>query len=198
MKYLLAILLLLALCSSVQAFESMGGVTYNVSFPLGSTRDFVDATSWRGWGLEGRWFSNENLSFGLSWQWTTFHQQSQGTWPVEGGDLTGSQFRRLSSSPFLVDCHYHFVNTRDRYQKYIPYVGGGLGAFWVEDRLEIGSIVFEDQKWHFGFAPEVGMFINLKYETYAMITLRYDYAFKSGDSDAVSYMALMVGLAYLD
>lgn len=198
MKYALAILLLLALCSSVQAFDSMGGVTYNMSFPLGDTRDFIDATSWRGWGLEGRWFNNENVSFGLSWHWTSFHQQAQGTWPVEGGHVTGSQFRRISTSPFLVNAHYHFVNTRDRYQKYIPYLGFGLGAYWIETRHEIGVFVYEERNWHFGLAPEGGMFVNLKHETYLMITLRYNYAFKSGSADSMQYVALALGLAYLE
>lgn len=198
MKYVLAVIVLLALCPSVQAFDSMGGVTYNISFPLGNTSDFIDATSWRGWGLEGRWFSSDRVSFGLSWHWTAFHQQATGTWPVEGGHVSGGQFRRITASPFLVDAHYHFVNPRDRYQKYIPYLGLGLGANWIETRHEIGIFAFEDRNWHFSFAPEGGLLINLKYETYAMVTLRYNYAFKSGDTDSIQYLALMLGLAYLE
>jgi hypothetical protein len=198
MRYALALLLLLALCSSAQAFNSMGGVTYNVSFTLGDTRDYIDATSWRGWSLEGRWFNNEKLSFGLSWTWTTFHESEQGTWPVEGGHVTGSQFRRISTSPFLVNSHWHFVNTRDRYQKYIPYLGFGLGAYWIETTHEIGVYSFEERNWHFGLAPEGGMFVNLKHETYLMVTLRYNYAFGSGDADSIQYIGLMIGLAYLE
>ncbi|MGD9400639.1 MAG: hypothetical protein PVF95_00065 [bacterium] len=198
MKYVLAILLLLALSSSAQAFSSMGGATYNVSFALGDTREFIDAVSWRGWNLEGRWFHNDNLSFGLSWHWTTLHEQETGTWPVEGGHVTGGQFRRISTSPFLVNTHWHFVNTRDRYQKYIPYLGMGLGAYWIETRHEIGVFAFEDRNWHFGLAPEAGMFVNLKFETYLMVTLRYNYAFKSGSAESMQYVALMVGLAYLE
>ena len=74
-------LVLLGLASAGQAQfmgDSYGAITYNMGLPMSDTKDFTDAYSWRGMGLEFRKFVKNTTSVGLSLGWNVFHDEVNG------------------------------------------------------------------------------------------------------------------------
>ena len=71
---MLVVMVSVAVSSSAFALgdEKLTSITWNVAFPEGDTKDFVDKTSFRGFGLQGRWFVQDQLSVGLAWEWQVF------------------------------------------------------------------------------------------------------------------------------
>jgi hypothetical protein len=80
------------------------------------------------------------------------------------------------------------------------YVGLGVGTYYTIQRFEIGVIALEENNWHFGGYPEVGVHLPLE-EMDIIINGRYNIAFDSGesissDSAKWTYWGINVGLAY--
>ena len=46
-----------------------GAATYQISIPLGDTKEYTDATSFRGVGLDFRYLIDRQYSFGLFFGW---------------------------------------------------------------------------------------------------------------------------------
>ena len=92
MRTILAVFLVLVLCSgAVKADDAMGVVTYDVSFPLGDMKNYIDKTSWRGFGIEGRWLVRPNITLGLSWHWNTFYETTSEIIEITNGGLVWSR-----------------------------------------------------------------------------------------------------------
>jgi Outer membrane protein beta-barrel domain len=164
-------------------------LSYQISFPEGDTHDFIDATSFRGIGIEGRWFVRPNLSAGVDLHWNVFFKSTNNTTNVPNGAVTGEQDRTLNVFPMLVTAHYYFGPNR------MFYAGVGAGAYYLTQNLDIGLYTFSDTSWHFGFAPEIGISHEVGYHTRAVLALQYNYAFKAEDT-TIDYWAIKIGVAY--
>lgn len=202
MKWLYSSILVLIITASVSA-QSLGSLTYNVSFPTSKLQDFVNDVSWRGFGLEGRWFSNKNISVGLSFAWTVFDQRTTELIQVvnEGvsGTVSGTQVRVVNSLPILATAHYYVGKRRDQFRFYF---GTGAGMYYIKQRLEIGLVAFESDNWHFGLAPEAGVLISLNRDFTMIFNAKYNYAFSAGeplgggDDNSYAYWGINVGFVW--
>jgi len=196
MRKIFAALLVLALgAGAVMADDAIGVLTYDVSFPLGDVKDFVDKTSWRGFGLEGRWLVNPNLSVGLSWHWNTFDMTSSELLEIENGHVSGNQFRIFYATPLMATAFWYPRSPLDN-PEFIPYIGLGAGTIWTKERLEIGIVALEDSGWHFGLSPEAGFMFPVGYYTNLIISGKYNYAFEAGDSPSYQWWSLSFGFAW--
>ncbi len=196
MRTILAVFLLLALCAgAVNADDAIGVVTYDVSVPLADMKDFIDKTSWRGFGLEGRWLVKPNITLGLMWHWNTFNQTTDELLDIENGNVSGNQFRVLYGSPLMATAFWYPKSPLDN-PSFMPYLGLGVGAIWMKERLEIGIVALEESSWHFGVTPEVGVMVPVGYYTNFIAGARYNYAFESGDSPEYQWFTLSVGFAW--
>jgi outer membrane protein W len=182
MNLLYSIILILLITANVSA-QSLGSITYDISFPTGNLSDFIDKTSFKGFGIEGRWFQSKNLSFGLSFAWTVFDQRVGD--PIQvvqdgvNGTVSGTQIRIVNSLPMLATAHYYTGKRRDQFRFYF---GTGAGMYYIKQRLEIGLVAFESDNWHFGLAPEVGVLVNFSRELTMILNTKYNYAFSAGTS----------------
>jgi len=194
MRYI-SIILLVIICSvAVQAQSSFFGMTYDVSIPTGDTEKYVSGVQWRGFGLEGRWYTSKNFTLGFAWDWNVFHESSLETAELETGAVTGNQNRTINAFPFLFTAHYYlkggsFVQ---------PYFGIGAGTYLVKKRLDVGIFTLEEEKWHFGLAPEIGFLFPMDLGFNLQIKLRYNYVIKNGDAEAESYLGINVGFASIE
>ena len=196
MRTILAVFLVLVLCAgAVNAADMIGVVTYDVSFPLGDTKDFIDNESWRGIGLEGRWLVTDKIALGVSWHWNTFYEKTDELIDINNGHVSGNQYRILYTTPLMATAYWYPNSPLDK-PRYMPYLGIGLGTIWTKERLEIGVVAFEDSAWHFGLTPEAGLMIPIGYYTDFFTSVRYNYAFKSGDSPEYQWWSLNVGFAW--
>jgi len=202
MKWLYSSILILIITASVSA-QSLGSITYNMSFPTSKLSDFIDKTSFKGFGMEGRWFSNKNISFGLSFAWTVYDQRVSDLIQIVqdgiNGTVSGTQVRVVNSLPILATAHYYVGKRRDQFRFYF---GTGAGMYYIKQRLEIGLVAFESDNWHFGLAPEAGVLISLDRDFTMIFNTKYNYAFSAGeplgggDDNSYAYWGINVGFVW--
>jgi hypothetical protein len=198
MRFILAFVLLLSLATGAFAQWGIGAAYYGVSIPAGDMRDFVGDTSWRGFGIEGRKFLSDKASVGIDCQWNTIDMRSDDLLSLElmgtTGHASGDQFRRVYATPVLVTGQY-YLQSAEGYRNVLPYLGVGLGACWIEKRIEMGIVALENSNWHFALVPEGGVVIPMGYGSNLLFGLKYNYAFEKGDEPAYSYWNVNIGIA---
>ena len=194
-----ALLLCLVVVGSLATAQTMTGLTYNVGFPSGNTKNFSGDVSWRGFGIDIRYFSDENLSLGGSFSWNIFDQLSRETIQLESGAVSGTNIRYINSFPFLLNAFYYFQDPR---RELTPYVGINTGVYYIIQRFEIGVVAFENDNWHFALSPEAGIVWPVDRNTSILLGFRYNYPFDSGTSiggrenNTWPYWGLNVGLGW--
>jgi outer membrane protein W len=210
MKWIYSSIIILVLTTNVFA-QSFGSITYNVAVPTDKLNDYIDQVSWRGFGVEGRWFQSNNLSFGLSFGWNVFDQRTDTPIQISGADIvdgenagnikgtiSGTQLRYVNSFPILATGHFYIGKKRETIR---IYFGAGVGTYHIKQRLEIGLVAFEENNWHFGLAPEVGALLRLSRDVTMIFDVKYNYAFSSGktvsgDDNDYAYWGFNIGFAW--
>lgn len=200
-KYLVVILMLSS--ASLFAQDFLGALMYNTAMPMGNTKDFISDYSWKGFSFEGRSFTNRNWSFGGMFGWNIFDKRLDETVDIDeettGTTVTGTQIRYTNSFPIMVNGHYHFGKRRDSFR---PFLGVGLGTYYIVQRFELGVFQLESSNWHFGLAPEAGVLVALSRTTSLMFSVKYNYAFSAGKTvfgstdNTQSYIGFNIGLAF--
>lgn len=197
MKYIIAALLILLVAANAFGQTKITVLSYQMSVPDRNLENFIDKTSFRGVGFDGRWFKGgSSFTGGLSLAWHVFDKNTYGTLEFDGATLTGNQNRYINSFPIMLTGHYYFGNKNNVWM----FVGGGVGTYYVIQRLEIGVHSLEESNWHLGACPEIGLQIPLS-DADLFISGKYNWAFEAGESiqgDAIdlNYWTVSVGLAY--
>jgi len=191
--YLLGVFMLISTSALTQGMFS---ISYDIGVPIGSTSDFIGQPSFRGFGVEGRGFITDNLSYGGSFNWAVFYEEfGPEEWNVEGESRTayGKQYRYINSFPLMGTLHYYF----GEWDATRLYAGAGIGAQKIDERTDMGLYTINSNKWRFGLAPEVGVLIPINFNSSINLSAKYQYAVKAGDSDAVSYLSFKIGFAFM-
>jgi len=193
-KILIAIsALLVSLNGLGQEFYT--NMTYDMSVPVGSTSDFISKTSFRGFSFNlGRYITNE-IALDIRFSWNTFYEARDfETYTIGDGttSVTGKQFRYINSFPLTAGARY-VMNPSSTFS---PYFAAGLGAYKINERVDMGIYYNEDRIWHFGFYPEIGLFYDFAYNVGLNVYARYDYAVKTKDASSYSYIAFGVGFHF--
>lgn len=144
---------LLLVPGSARAQDWSFGLEWGATFGSGDLKDYINRMSWRNFGLDIRNYRTDKLSVGISGGWHVFDEKLFETAPIENGHITGTQIRYVNAIPILLSGQYYLGEPFARNQ---PFVGLGVGASNVLQRLEIGIVALEKSNWHFAIAPEVG------------------------------------------
>ncbi len=197
MKKIKLLIAISALLVSLNSFgqEFYTNMTYDMSVPVGSTSDFISKTSSRGFTFNlCRYITNE-IAIDLRFSWNTFYEAREfETYTIGDGttSLTGKQFRYINSFPMTAGARY-VMNPSSTFS---PYFAAGLGAYKINERVDMGIYYNEDRIWHFGFYPEIGLFYDFAYNVGLNVYARYDYALKTKDASSYSYIAFGVGFHF--
>jgi opacity protein-like surface antigen len=191
MKYIAVIIMLICLSAGVYAQANFFGLTYDISIPMGDTEKAFNGAQWRGMGMEGRWYLDQNTSMGFSWDWNVFHDVRLETVEFTNGAVTGSQNRVMNAFPLLLTGQYYLEGGSVAQ----PYVGLGIGTYYVKQTFDLGILSTSRNSWRFGIAPEIGVLFPMDMGFNVLLKLRYNYAFESGDSKSVSYFGINLGFA---
>ena len=182
---------------SISSFAQGGGIwnfTWDIGFPVGSTSDFISKPSLRGFAIEGRGYVTGRLLVGGRVAWNTFYENNE--WVTENYDnatINGYQRRYMNIVPLMVTGHYELGNGA-----VLPYIGFGVGTYYIESRSYMGINYVQDKAWHFGVYPEVGIVIPFgSGNTGVNINAKYNYAAKTKDVAAQSWISLGVGFSYI-
>lgn len=195
MKYIVTVIAVAFLTIATQS-QGLYSLTYTMGFNAGESADYISNASFRGFSFDGRGFISDQVSIGGFFNWQTFYQELAGETYVDGtSTVTATQYRYINAFPILLQAHYYLGT--DEYEPR-AYFGAGLGTYKVEKRTDIGVWSVEDDHWHFGMSPEVGLLYPVGMGSYFNINLKYHYVFGVDDSIDYSWFGLGVGFAWGD
>jgi hypothetical protein len=176
--------------------EDLGGygsVTYQLSFPFGSTYQYTGVVSWRGLGLDLQWMIHPHVAAGLLFAWNVFYVNTSQTISYRGVDITGNQDRSLNVFPLLVDVRYMWGEREETR----PFVGLATGGYVMTQRLELGQSAAQTTTFNFALAPEIGVLHPIKDSGVALqLEARYNVAFAGGGLPLQNWLELNVGVAW--
>jgi len=202
---LLAIFCMLPLSNGLaQAHHWYGAATYQVSFPLGDTKDFISDPSWRGFGLDFRYTLEKNISVGFVTGWNIFYEQVNETQQLNTnppGAITALSNRYVNFVPVMLNAHY-YMGEKGQYR---PYIGLCAGGYYVDQELQIGIADVTTDSWEWGIAPELGVIIPVQRDLGLIIAAKYNFLFTEEDvfsgtqldrSITNSYWGIQVGVVW--
>jgi len=187
----LVVALPLVLPARAAAQDWLWTVTYGPSLPTGDMKAFADDFSWRNIGLEGRKVVNENTTVGLAFGWNVFAQETGELISFDRIDISGTQFRYVNAFPMLLTLHRYFGQPGG----IRPYLGAGVGTYFVEERLEIGVVALTADAWHFGLAPEGGLIVPVGWRARALLQAKYNWALKANSIEH-TYWTFNIGFVF--
>ena len=182
-----------AFTSQAQEWDWATTFNYSIGLPTGDLKEYTDNTSFRGISFEAKKFQTEQISIGFSLGWQIFKNRLEGTFSQTGQDVTGTQVRYVNAFPIMATGHYQFGEPGG----VRPYAGVGLGTVHTLQRTDVGLFTVSNNNWHFGFYPEVGVFIPVSFDMGVNVAAKYNYAVAASNSIDYSYLSLSVGLTWL-
>lgn len=174
------------------AQRSFFALTYSTSLPMGKTKDLIGQYSWRGFAMEGRGLITPNIALGGYAGWNVFYEKLSGSFTEGTVTFTGTQNRYINVFPIMFNGYYQIMNNR----KVIPFFGTGVGLFRIERRLDFGIWTVSDRKWHLGFQPEAGVLLGTGNDASVLLSVKYNYALKTGETPAYSAINFNIGIAF--
>lgn len=173
--------------------QSMHGLSYSMALPVGKTGDLISKYQWRGFGIEGKYFLTDQITLGWQTGWNTMYQEERGSFVEGTRTRTGTQYRWLNIWPALATINYFFGEDGDTQ----PYLGAGIGTYWIEQRTQMGLFSSTDDTWNFGIAPEIGVLFPLNLNSNLYLNLKYNYGMNgSEDVEDYSYLTFNVGFLW--
>ncbi len=182
----------------VSSFGQGGGMwnfDWSMGFPMGDMKDFSEQPSFRGFQIEGRSFVTAKIAVGGMASWNVFYENYGWTTETFDDDKTiyGYKRRYINTMPLMVTGHYYFTQSGIQ-----PYIGAGLGTYYIESRDFMGIYYVQGKAWHFGLAPEVGVVMPVGMgNTGININFKYNMAAKTKDEQSYQWLGVNVGLTYL-
>lgn len=172
--------------------QAQQGVTklnigYNIASPLGSFKDDVNKTSYRGWTATVLYGVTDKISVGLGTGFQDFYQKHpRANYKlVEGGDISAVVSNSIQVVPILATGQYNFLPNA----AVQPYAGVGVGGNLIFYRQFLGE--FSNSKTKFGFAlrPEAGVFIPFGKNNLSGITLNANYNYMPFNYNGVKQLS---------
>jgi hypothetical protein len=170
------------------------GLSWQLSFPIGETHAYASDVSWRGIGLDLATFVRPDVAVGLAFGWNVFFENTTSTLQYKGVDITGNQDRTLNVWPVLANARY-FPRLGEGHSDVQPYVGANIGGYIIERYLAIGLTAFQETHFHFGLAPEIGVFFQNPVGA-VILNARYNMAFASGGVPFQQFLSINLGYAW--
>jgi hypothetical protein len=199
-KYVIAIIALVSCTNFAQ--ELLTSLTWNIGIPVSKMNQYTTDVSYRGFTIAGRRFIDKENSVGFMLGWNIFDEKNYDPINVQqengSGTISGTQVRSINSFPLLVGLQHFFGNKKDMR----TFVGINTGVYYILQRLDMGVYRIDNDNWHFGIAPEVGLIIPLDGDASLDLGARYNYAFDSGtalggaENNFYSFWEINIGFAF--
>jgi len=185
--------------AQVMSRPYLGTLSYTTAMPVGDTKDFADGYSWLGFTVEGDWFLKTNLSAGFILGWQEIYKESNGdTFELSNGATTGRTYRHIGSLPLLARARYWTGHPGEPFH---AFAGLGMGTYWMKQTADFGIYTADEDHWHFGLAPELGVLMVTTGAIGWTLNARYNYPIATGDylagqSNSWSYWGFGIGVSY--
>jgi len=188
-----SVILLVAIGVEMSA-QSKTNLYYTMGIPMGNTNDFIDKTSFRGMGFEYQYMLTDKFALGGVLQWNTFYKATgKITQPIDNGAINGYQYRYINTVPMYLTGTYYLAGDDATVR---PYLGLGVGTYWLEKRTDMGMYTDYTNSWHFGMIPKAGILVPLSYSNSLYLGIDYNIAFKNSRLDQQSWLGISVGFNF--
>jgi len=135
-------------------------VDYSVNTPVGSFKDAISNTSWRGWNASLMYRINNKIAVGFE----TGFQDFYGRYPralyklSDGSDISAVVTNSVQTIPLLAKAEYYFSPGA----KVQPYAAIGVGGDLVTFDQYLGEFANQKSSLAFAAKPELGIFVPFK------------------------------------
>jgi hypothetical protein len=152
----------LAFCFSASAQKGLTkiDINYNVAVPMGSFKQHLDETSFRGFKASILHGISDRVSIGLGTGFQDFYQKypRQLYQLSDGSHVSAVVTNSIQTMPVLFQAKYA-LSPASNVQ---PYVGLGVGANFITYTQLLGEFGGQDTKFGFAARPEAGFYIPFK------------------------------------
>lgn len=180
-------------CKAGYGQASYTSLQYSIGAPLGDLKDHTAKASFRGMRFEYQRLVTRSISVGADLSWNVFYERksydsySQGTVTV-----SGVQYRYNNTFPVYLTGRYYLSPE----ENVNPYAGLSIGSIYNHRNTDMGLYALEEENWRFALAPAVGVMIETSPLVGLLVDVRYNSAFASKDSGAMSYLTFTVGAVW--
>jgi len=186
------------LASAGTAFsQTIWALSYEPATPTGDMTNYISKTSGRGLSGSANWFVTNKISVGFTLQWTGFYEKNERyTWYFDGGAVTANAWKEFYLWSMYANAKYQFADVEEE-GKFVPYVGLNIGTMYVDQNAQVGTYEFQEKKWCFAFAPEVGTRIPMGIEKGwgFNVMLRYQIGiYEKNDISMLQFLNYSVGV----
>lgn len=173
------------------AGEISGIATYATGLAIGNSHEFASKYSFVGFNGEVMYHVRDDVSIGLTSGYQVFRGESRETVQIGDAALNAYQLRYLDTAPIFAVARYYVPV--GEYMSFIPALG--LGTVYTNRETNAGLVVFHEDYWHFGVAPQLGLAVHT-YGPDPLIGVRYTYAVGGGDAPTESWFTAEVGVLF--
>ncbi|ULQ54082.1 hypothetical protein [Flavihumibacter fluvii] len=173
--------------------QKVGEFSYQASFPVGAFGDFVSKTSWVGFSGGGRAYVKEQLSVGGTFSWYYFPDKKgkiTTQLPDDAGVYTANVTNYTNIYGLMAVVQY---DLKKRTEKMVPFVRGGLGAAYQNQRQEFGLYYIQNDGVQFMMNAEAGIQFN-RDRNGIVLAATYHNLPSASDMVATSFFGLKLGI----
>jgi outer membrane protein W len=192
----LSIALLALASTSYISAQNKGFVSFGwkTGMTLSDTKDYADEFSLEGFHFGAERFVGNNFTLGVDLSFQHFYEEAgKITYKSGNSSYTGSGYKYFDAAPITLSGKYYFGISKPN-ASFVPYMGFGAGAYYIKERLEVGSVAFEDTGWAFGITPQVGFMIRLDRRLWFYSDFAYSNIFGRKDINDHSLASGTLGL----
>jgi hypothetical protein len=168
-------------------------ISWNMAIGTFDTFDFASNYSFRGTAIEARFDVAPPISLGLSLGLQVLDEKEMDQVVTNGpATASGTAIRTVNFVPLLL---------KTVYERELGFADGsflwgsaGIGAVYIQRRSELGLFFNEEDSWHFGLVPEVGIAFPITERTRFFSAVAWNFAFESGAIETQSYLNFNLGL----
>jgi len=178
--------------------QTLYGINWEVSAPIGDFKDFISDWSFRGFSAEARYMMTDRLSLGTAFSWNRWSETNlNGRIDVPNGNITGPVYRYADAFGIKLLAHYYLMSGPIQ-----PYVGAGIGGAWSFSFQQAADLANSHDSFDFLVAPEIGVMWQVmrgNRNLHLNVALRYTFTTASlpNKNTDIQWLTLpVVGLAW--
>ena len=135
----------------------MGGMAWNVAFPVGSMSDFTGDVSASGLELLLKYWIHPRITIGASVDWQTFaDERPRTTYPIRNGALTATAYNSVLMGAVRAGGDFYFLEDGP----VLPYAGANIGFGWSTLQTSASDIAIYDNQSSVVLGVQAGVVID--------------------------------------
>jgi len=135
----------------------MGGMAWNVGFPIGSVHNFTSDASAAGLELLVKYWIHPRITIGASVDWQTYaDEKPRTTYQLRNGAVTATAYNSVLLGAVRAGGDFYFLDEGP----VLPYVGANIGFGWSTLQTAAADFALYDNQSSIVLGAEAGIVID--------------------------------------